>query len=156
MGLDYLYPTDGTKSCSREPLKVKLDGKHVGEIRKVKDGYQYYPKGEKNGGAVFENVSAVQNSLLSTQPKKEDKQKPVEDNQNKDSLLEDLRKARKKIGKLEASAERAEILLTATVDLLGLQTESTDVLNLLEQTVNYDDTDCDGHSLVEDITNHLG
>ncbi len=155
MGLSYDYP-EKEKACATKPLKVKLDGKHVGEIRKAKDGYQYFPKGEKKGGDIFKTVPDVQHSLLASQPKRKDKQKPVEDNQDNETLAEDLRKARKKIDKLEASAERAETLLTATVDLLGLQTESKDVLNLLEQTVNYDDTDCDGHSLVEDITNHLG
>ncbi len=155
MGLSYDYP-EREKACASKPLKVKLDGKHVGEIRKAKDGYQYFPKGEKKGGDIFKTVPDVQNSLLPSQPKRKDTQKPVEDNMDNETLAEDLRKARKKISKMEADGERALVLLTATADLLGLQTESKEVLNLLEMTVNYDDTDCDGHSLAEDIANLLG
>ena len=156
MGLDYDYPTGGVKACAKEPLKVKHDNKHVGEIRKVKDGYQYYAKGQKNGGEVFNSVPDVQKSLLSTQPKKESKQKPVEDNQDNAVLTDDLRKARKKIDKIVADGEQAEILLGAVVELLAIQRESEKVVNLLEQSVNYNDTDCDGHTLLEDIINLLG
>jgi hypothetical protein len=155
MGLEYDYP-EREKACASQPLKVKLDKKHVGEIRKVKDGYQYYPKGEKKGGEVFPKVSEVQNSLLCTQPRKKDTQKPVDDNEDSEVLVEALRKARKKIDRLEAVAGTADMLLGATVDLLDKQTDSKDVLNLLEQVVTYDDIDCDGHSLHDDIKNHLG
>lgn len=33
--------------------KVKLEGKIVGAIKQVKGGFQYFPKGSKNGGEVF-------------------------------------------------------------------------------------------------------
>lgn len=156
MGLDYDYPTGGVKACAKEPLKVTLDNKHVGEIRKVKDGYQYYAKGQKAGGGVFTSVPDVQNSLRTIQPKKENKQKPVEDNQDSAVLAEDLRKARKKIDKLVEDGERATVLLNAVVDLFDIQSESKTAVNLLEEAVNYDDTECDGHSLIEDIAKLLG
>lgn len=156
MGLDYDYPTGGIKACAKEPLKVKLDNKHVGEIRKVKDGYQYYAKGQKSGGEIFNSVPDVQKSLLLTQPKKESKQKPVESGQDSEALTEDLRKARKKIDKLVEDGEQAQTLLGAAAELLAIQRESKEVVNLLEQSVNYNDTDCDGHTLLEDIINLLG
>jgi len=58
----YLYK-EGEEPCSREPLKVKLDGFIVGEIRKVIGGFQYFPKGHKTGGEIFATVSEVQRSL---------------------------------------------------------------------------------------------
>jgi len=36
---------------------VKLAGKVVGEIRVIEGGYQYFPKGQKEGGAWFSNLS---------------------------------------------------------------------------------------------------
>lgn len=60
--IEYLY-TEGQKACEREPLKVRSDGRICGEIRKVDNGYQYYPKGSKNGGDVFSTVQSVQRSL---------------------------------------------------------------------------------------------
>ncbi len=150
MGLSYDYP-EKEKACASKPLKVKLDNRHVGEIRKVKDGYQYFPKDEKTGGEVFTSVPDVQNSLLSSQPSKADRKvDSTESDSDKDEIMEQAKKGLKKLTednkKLVASMERAETLLTATVDLLGLQIESKDVLNLLEQTVAYDGTDCDGHT----------
>lgn len=46
---------------------------------------------------------------------------------------------------------RAKTLLIATSDLLELQKDTEDALDLLEEYVRYDDADCDGHSLHEDI-----
>lgn len=43
---------------------VKLDGKLIGEIKIVKGGYQYYPKGQKRGGEVFPVLSLCKYSLL--------------------------------------------------------------------------------------------
>jgi hypothetical protein len=60
--LEYLY-REGEEPCSVEPLKVRLDGIIVGAIRKVKSGYQYFPKGCREGGPVFKSVTAVQRSL---------------------------------------------------------------------------------------------
>ncbi len=97
MGLEYLYKY-GERPCSKSPLKVKLEGKHVGAIRKVKDGYQYYSNGEKTGGAVYAKISEVQNSLLPTRPVKKDRA-PAKREMN-DALIEDLERARKKIDKL--------------------------------------------------------
>lgn len=153
MGLDYDYP-EREKACATKPLKVKLDGKHVGEIRKVKDGYQYYAKGEKKGGELFSRVSEVQNSLLCTQPTRDNKKQ----NPQGDSTDEIIKQAKAGIKKLEKDLEfanqwreSAETLLCAAVDLLTLQKESKETINLLEESVNYNGTDCDGHSLIEDI-----
>lgn len=60
--IEYLYQ-EGVPACSKEPLKVRLDGKICGEIRKVDAGYQYFPKGQKIGGDIFSTVSEVQKSL---------------------------------------------------------------------------------------------
>lgn len=47
--------------------------------------------------------------------------------------------------------ERAVTLLKACKELLNKQNESAYVLNILEQTVYYDEADCDGSCLLEDI-----
>jgi len=47
-------------------IKVLLDGRVVGEIRKVNGGYQYFPKGQKVGGEVFQSWGQVQRSLSGT------------------------------------------------------------------------------------------
>ena len=49
------------------------------------------------------------------------------------------------------SAERAKTLLRATHQLLMKQMDSFYVLNLLAETVFYDEAECDGHCLVKDI-----
>ncbi len=36
---------------------VKLDGKIVGKIRPVVGGFQYFPNGQKDGGAVWPSVA---------------------------------------------------------------------------------------------------
>ena len=51
--------------------------------------------------------------------------------------------------------ERAKVLLKACFDLLQKQQESYYVLNLLRETINYDDADCDGYCLQEDIKDFL-
>ena len=51
---------------------------------------------------------------------------------------------------------RKDILLRACFDLLQKQVESPYVLNLLDETVHYDDSDCDGHCLMDDIAEELG
>lgn len=51
----------------------------------------------------------------------------------------------------EIDDERAIILLKACYNLLRKQSESHYVLNLLRETVHYDDTDCDGYCLMDDI-----
>jgi len=47
--------------------------------------------------------------------------------------------------------ERAITLLKACKELLNKQNESACVLNILETTVHYDEVDCDGSCLLEDI-----
>lgn len=53
--------------------------------------------------------------------------------------------------KLKAQLERAKIYLKATSDLLQKQNESHYVLNLLETTVFYDEANCDGYCLKDEI-----
>lgn len=55
----------------------------------------------------------------------------------------------------ETEADRKVILLTAARDLLKKQQVSHIVLNLLEETVKYDDALCDGFCLLEDIESEL-
>ena len=62
MQIEYLYQ-EGVPACEREPLKVRLDGHIVGEIRKVQGGYQYFPSRHKTGGRIFPTVDQVQKSL---------------------------------------------------------------------------------------------
>lgn len=57
--LEYRY-TEGQRYA---PVKVRLDGKHCGEIRPVEGGWQYFPKGQRIGGDVLPTISAVQRSL---------------------------------------------------------------------------------------------
>ena len=51
----------------------------------------------------------------------------------------------------DSTYRRALYLLDATYRLLENQVESRYVLNILETTVDYDDADCDGNCLMEDI-----
>ena len=52
--------------------------------------------------------------------------------------------------------DRSEVLLHAAYALLQKQHEEGFVLNLLEETVYYDEAECDGNCLMEDIGMHLG
>ena len=56
---------------------------------------------------------------------------------------------------IPADVERSITLLKATKELLNKQNESCYVLNLLEETVCYDDCVCDGECLLEDIEDLL-
>jgi hypothetical protein len=47
--------------------------------------------------------------------------------------------------------KRAKTLLKATHELLNKQVDSYYVLNMLAETVFYDDAECDGSCLMEDI-----
>ena len=47
--------------------------------------------------------------------------------------------------------KRAETLLQATYKLLQKQENSSYVLNLMAETVYYDEADCDGACLMDDI-----
>lgn len=62
MTIQYLYK-ENEEACFSEPLRVRLDGVECGEIRSVQGGFQYFPKGMKSGGAIFETVAHVQQSL---------------------------------------------------------------------------------------------
>ena len=42
---------------------VFVDDRHVGTIKKVKNGFQYVPKGQPQGGTVFKTVKLVKQSL---------------------------------------------------------------------------------------------
>ena len=44
--------------------KVMLDGKHVGDIVKKPEGWQYVPKGHKTGGEYFTSLSKCHASLI--------------------------------------------------------------------------------------------
>ena len=55
------------------------------------------------------------------------------------------------IAELEKENERAKVLLKATLDLLQKQKDSYYVLNLLEMTSFYDEAECDGYCLFDDI-----
>lgn len=56
---------------------------------------------------------------------------------------------------LKTQLERAKVYLKATSDLLQKQNESHYVLNLLETTVFYDEADCDGYCLKDEIDTFL-
>ena len=51
--------------------------------------------------------------------------------------------------------DRAMVLLKACFSLLNKQKESRFVLNILEQIVVYDESDCDGYCLMEEIDDYL-
>lgn len=46
-----------------DSITVLLEGKIVGFIQKIPNGYQYFPNGKKSGGEIFETVKEVKNSL---------------------------------------------------------------------------------------------
>ena len=50
---------------------------------------------------------------------------------------------------------RKDVLLKACYELLKKQTDSIYVLNLLSETVYYDEADCDGYCLMDDIRMEL-
>ena len=56
---------------------------------------------------------------------------------------------------LKTQLERAKVYLKATSDLLQKQNESHYVLNLLNTTVFYDEADCDGYCLKDEIDTFL-
>lgn len=51
--------------------------------------------------------------------------------------------------------ERAKVLLKAALDLLQKQKDSSYVLNLLDTTIFYDEAECDGYCLFDDIEGFL-
>lgn len=52
---------------------------------------------------------------------------------------------------MEKELERAVVLLKAVKELLSKQYKSHYVLNMLAETVYYDDAECDGSCLIDDI-----
>jgi len=52
---------------------------------------------------------------------------------------------------MNEATNRAETLLRAAHQLLKRQDKSSYVLNILAETVFYDDAECDGNCLMEDI-----
>lgn len=50
---------------------------------------------------------------------------------------------------------RARELFDAVIELLGRQRESDITLNMLEETVYYDEEECNGNCLIEDICHLL-
>jgi len=46
-------------------VTVKIDRKIVGEIKKTDNGFQYFPKGQKTGGQVYNTLGEVYKSLES-------------------------------------------------------------------------------------------
>lgn len=57
---------------------------------------------------------------------------------------------------MESKEDYGKVLLRAAYDLLKKQDGSFYVLNLLEETVEYDNCMCDGYCLTEDIAEYLG
>lgn len=43
--------------------KVRLNGKHVGDIKQNTHGFYYKPKGSKLLGAFYDSIEAVKSSL---------------------------------------------------------------------------------------------
>lgn len=48
---------------TQERWLVRVDGITTGEIRPVKGGWQYFPKGQKTGGEIFLTLGEVKHSL---------------------------------------------------------------------------------------------
>lgn len=153
MGLDYDYP-EKKKACSDGPLKVKYDGRAFGEIRKVKDGYQFFAKGDKAGGPVLVSVPEVQNSLINMQPSKADR-KDEEEETTEDQSAGMIKKVKKELKQTNAKLDAAKDLLEACYGLFQKQSEDDNILNLLAETVMIGEIETDGHSVHEDITKFL-
>jgi len=51
------------RQMGADRVAVLLDGKVVGHIIPKMDGFQYMPKGSKNGGEIMKSVGAVKKSL---------------------------------------------------------------------------------------------
>jgi len=52
-----------THNGNNMPVTVKLDGKTVGKIRPVSEGWQYCPTGSREGGEIFKTIKQVKESL---------------------------------------------------------------------------------------------
>jgi len=60
--IEYLY-TEGKIGDKNTPIPVRFDGKRVGTIKPVPEGWQYFPINHKQGGEVFSTIQEVQKSL---------------------------------------------------------------------------------------------
>ena len=60
------------------------------------------------------------------------------------------------IQKIENSDDRKKTLLKATLDILKKCYDSSFVLNVIEETAFYDNVECVGNCLMEDISDELG
>ena len=56
---DYIYKQGKTSVY----VTVKLDGKKVGNIKRVLDGWAYFPLGQQESGLTFPSIREVQKSL---------------------------------------------------------------------------------------------
>ena len=154
MGLNYDYP-EKKKACSEEPLKVTYDGSPFGEIRKVKDGFQFFPVGNETAGLVLGSVPEVQNSLIALQPSKKDRKSDDAKETPENETAGAIKKIKKQLKSTNARLEEANVFLTAAFDLLEKQSGDEHVLNLLETNIMCGETEVDGHSLFEDIGKFL-
>jgi hypothetical protein len=59
MEIAYLY-TEGNNNAD---IKVRMDGKIVGTIKKVSGGWQYFPLHHKRGGDIYATAGEVQKTL---------------------------------------------------------------------------------------------
>ncbi len=52
-------------SCEKKGAEtiVKINNKVVGTIKEVKGSFQYFPKGQKTGGEIFDNLFKCIKSL---------------------------------------------------------------------------------------------
>ena len=73
----------------------------------------------------------------------------------KDELSEKYLRLLEENEQLKQENKRAKVLLKATLDLLQKQKNNHYVLNLLENTAFYDNAECDGYCLFDDIENLL-
>lgn len=51
---------------SSSTIWVRLEDRNAGYIREVQGGFQYVPRGQKDGGEVFDSVGAVKRSIEGT------------------------------------------------------------------------------------------
>jgi len=57
------YKTKKSPGDPQFQVTVLLDGKTIGAIKLATNGWQYFPKGHKQGGDVFPTLGAVKRSL---------------------------------------------------------------------------------------------
>jgi hypothetical protein len=99
--------------------------------------------------------------LLGIQPTRKQKSDSAgtADGDSNDEILKQAKKGLKKLENdlVEANQklETAESLLTAVADLLSIQEDSKEGLNILEQNVMYDETECDGHTMLEEVQKYI-